>query len=160
MIKWMMRLMLVLVQLNIGKYFPWKISDFHSILNKHAGKYNGIQIHRIHISCFTISLKTNKQLVNRLYREDILTHCNNHRKKSKLKVVSCLSEIIVSDAMNKAASLSNGVEMSSSGPSISPHCQKEVKFQLLQKHSSIKLNPLVVSILKNIRHRDNNGWYH
>ena len=60
--------------------------------------------------------------------------------------MSCLSEIIVSDAMNKAASVSNGIEMGSNGPSISPQCQKEVKFQLLQKHSSIKLNPLVVCI--------------
>ena len=85
-------------------------------------------------------------------REDILTHCNNHRKKSKLKVVSCLSEIIVSDAMNKAASSSNDIEIHSSGPSISPECQKEVKFQLLQKHSSIKLNPLVVRIMTNLKY--------
>ena len=54
--------------------------------------------------------------------------------------------------MNKAASSSNDIEIHSSGPSISPQCQKEVKFQLLQKHSSIKLNPLVVRIVTYLKY--------
>ena len=77
------------------------------------------------------------------FREDILSNCNKYRRKSKLKVVACLSEIIVRDAMNQAAA-SNDIDIKTS-QSVSSACQAEVKFQLLQKHSSIELNPLVVS---------------
>ena len=73
-----------------------------------------------------------------------MTHCNTVRKLSKLKVVSCLSDIIVSDAMNKAAAVAEDADLKSNGPTISAKCQKEVKFQLLQKHSNLELNPIVV----------------
>ena len=75
-----------------------------------------------------------------------MENCNEYRKKSKLKVVACLSQIIVNDAMNKAAASYDDLDLKSNLPGVSLKCQKEVKFQLLQKHSSIKLNPILVSV--------------
>ena len=82
------------------------------------------------------------------FREDILSKCPAESKASKLKVVACLSNIIVNDAISKAIVSYQGADAKVKSSTISPECQKEVKFQLLQKHSNINLNPIVVSICK------------
>ena len=82
------------------------------------------------------------------FREDILAKCPAESKASKLKVVACLSNIIVNDAISKAIVSYQGADAKVKSSTISPECQKEVKFQLLQKHSNINLNPIVVNISK------------
>ena len=92
--------------------------------------------------------QTEKYSLLLYFREDILSKCPAESKASKLKVVACLSNIIVNDAMSKAIVSYQGADAKVKSSTISPECQKEVKFQLLQKHSNINLNPIVVNICK------------
>lgn len=105
--------------------------------------FNIVIIYKIFFVVFSSMSVAEISTINNFFREDILSNCSKDRKKSK--IVACLSEIIVSDAMNRAAA-SDDVDTNSNPPAISIACQAEVKFQLLQKHSSLNLNPLVVSI--------------
>ena len=95
-----------------------------------------------------LCIHTKKYSLILYLREDILAKCPAESKASKLKVVACLSNIIVNDAISKAIVSYQGADAKVKSSTISPECQKEVKFQLLQKHSNINLNPIVVNILK------------
>ena len=62
-------------------------------------------------------------------KEDIRKHCVNPRPKKKLEVVGCLVAIISRDTLIEAKQ------------KVRKACRDEVKFELLQKHSNIKLDP-------------------
>ena len=63
-----------------------------------------------------------------------------------MEVIACLSKIIVRDATIAAAAGSD--QLTAPQSSISSGCQAEVKFQLLQKHSGIKFNPVMARACK------------
>lgn len=69
--------------------------------------------------------------------EDIGKFCAPQQPQSKAEIVACLSEIARNDIL-----------MDKEIPTLKPACKKQLKFQLLQKHSSLKLNPRVAQNCK------------
>ena len=67
-------------------------------------------------------------------KEDIKDHCVQKQLKSKADIVSCLSEIARNDVL-----------VEKEPRTLKAKCRAQLKFQLLQKHTNIKLNPKVVS---------------
>jgi Golgi apparatus protein 1 len=61
-------------------------------------------------------------------KDDIRKHCFNPRPKKKLEVVGCLVAIISKDTMMEEKQR------------VKKACRDQIKFELLQKHSSIKLD--------------------
>jgi hypothetical protein len=57
--------------------------------------------------------------------------CNH--PKTKVDVIGCLSKISRDDILTEKRP-----------PRISKQCRAQLKFEMLQKHSNIKLNPLLV----------------
>ena len=60
---------------------------------------------------------------------DIQDHCTNPRPKKKQDVIQCLVEAVATDTVEE------------SKHRISKDCRSELKFEMLQKHSNIKLDP-------------------
>jgi len=66
-------------------------------------------------------------------KTDIKDHCHNPRPTKKQDVIQCLVEAVASDAVDDVKHR------------ISKDCRAELKFELLQKHSNIKLDPALES---------------
>ena len=64
-------------------------------------------------------------------KDDIKQLCQ--RPKTKMEVISCLSKITRDDILTEKRP-----------PRISKQCRAQLRFELLQKHSNIKLNPKLV----------------
>ena len=62
-------------------------------------------------------------------KNDIQNNCNNPKPKKKQEVIQCLVETVASDTVNDAKHR------------ISRDCREKLKFEALQKHSNIKLDP-------------------
>ena len=62
-------------------------------------------------------------------KADIKDHCHKPRPTKKQDVIQCLVEIVAADAVEDVKHR------------ISKDCRAELKFELLQKHSNIKLDP-------------------
>ena len=60
---------------------------------------------------------------------DIQHHCKNPKPKKKQDVIQCLVEVIATDTVEDIKHR------------ISKDCRSEIKFEMLQKHSDIKLDP-------------------
>lgn len=70
-------------------------------------------------------------------KKDIQTNCVDNVPKTKADVIECLSEIARNDVL-----------FDKPEKTLSPSCQAQLKFELLQKHSSIKLNPKILNKCK------------
>ena len=64
-------------------------------------------------------------------KSDIREHCKDPRPTKKEHVISCLVETVAADAVSEEKQSNR----------ISKACRAELKFELLQKHSSAKLDP-------------------
>jgi len=64
-------------------------------------------------------------------KNDIQNHCNNPKPKKKQEVIQCLVEAVASDTVDELKHR------------ISRECRDKLKFESLQKHSNIKLDPVL-----------------
>ena len=78
-------------------------------------------------------------------KRDIKRNGCNTRGNSKREVVGCLAKILVKDANDDAAAGDVATEDNQvvQQGRVSPQCQNEVKFQLMQMHSDVNLNPRI-----------------
>ena len=72
-------------------------------------------------------------------KPEIKKFCGNFGTGSKWEMIDCLSEIVAQDVLDEKRT--NNFE----SRKVSESCQNELKFQLLQKHSDVELNPKIQS---------------